>query len=59
MINITKRQFEAFEKVRLSGRTNMFDFETVSRFANVDIGRVKTIIANYSKLKFKFKKDAD
>ena len=54
MINISKKQFEAFEKVRLSGKTNMFDFIMVSKLANLDTDRVKTIIANYSKLKFKY-----
>lgn len=57
MINISKQQFQAFEKVRLSGKTNMFDFIMVSKLANLDTDRVKTIIANYSKLKFKYRSD--
>ncbi|MEI8360934.1 MAG: hypothetical protein WCG01_02305 [bacterium] len=54
MINISKQQFEAFEKVRLSGKTNMFDFQMVAKLGKIDQETVKKIITNYSVLKFKY-----
>lgn len=57
MENISKEQFDAFEKVRLSGKTNMFDFIMVAKLGKIDPTTVKKIIANYSVLKFKFKND--
>ena len=55
MENITKEQFEAFEKVRLSGETNMFDFRMVAKLGKIRQKTVKKIITNYLRLKFKFK----
>lgn len=55
MENITKEQFEAFEKVRLSGKTNMFDYRMVAILGNISQKTVKKIITNYMRLKFKFK----
>lgn len=57
MENITKEQFEAFEKVRQSGKTNMFDFQMVAKLGKIDREVVKKIIANYSRLKFKYQSD--
>lgn len=54
MENITKEQFEAYEEVRLSGATNMFDTGMVSKLCGLDRKQILTIMANYSKLKFKF-----
>jgi len=55
MENITKEQFEAFEKVRLSGKTNMFDYCMVAKLGKITQKTVKKIITNYLRLKFKFK----
>jgi hypothetical protein len=55
MENITKEQFEAFEKVRLSGKTNMFDYRMVAILGKIRQKTVKKIITNYLRLKFKFK----
>ena len=55
MENITKEQFEAFEQVRLSGKTNMFDYRTVAKLGKIRQKTVKKIITNYLRLKFKFK----
>ena len=43
MENITKEQFEAFEKVRLSGKTNMFDFRMVAKLGKISQKTVKKI----------------
>jgi len=55
MENITKEQFEAFEQVRLSGKTNMFDYRMVAKLGKIRQKTVKKIITNYLRLKFKFK----
>lgn len=55
MENIKKEQFEVFEKVRLSGETNMFDYRMVAKLGKIRQKTVKKIITNYLRLKFKFK----
>jgi len=57
MENITKSQFIAYEDVRLSGATNMFDTQKVSELSGLDRKQILTIMANYSRLKFKFSKN--
>lgn len=56
MENITKEQFNSYEEVRLSGVTNMFDTQKVSELSGLDRKQILTIMANYSRLKFKFSK---
>jgi len=56
MENITKEQFNSYEEVRLSGVTNMFDTHKVSELSGLDRKQILTIMANYSRLKFKFSK---
>jgi hypothetical protein len=58
---ITKEEFMAYEDVRLSGVTNMFDLVAVSRLTGLDRKKVIEIHRNYSELKalyLKGKEDA-
>jgi hypothetical protein len=57
MENITLEQFNAYESVRRSGATNMFDTKKVTKLSGLDRKQILTIMANYSKLKFKFSKN--
>lgn len=54
MESITKEQFIAYEDVRLSGATNMFDTPKVTELSGLDRKQILMIMANYSRLKFKF-----
>lgn len=60
MNEITKEKFEAYEDVRMSGVTNMFDRRTVQKYAkiisgvNLSIDEITQIIREYSELKKKF-----
>lgn len=53
---ITKEEFETYEKVRISGETNMWDIKAVVRFSNfiLDEKKCLTIMGNYGKLMEKF-----
>ena len=58
-IIIEKRKFLAYEKVRVSGKTNMFDVAKVERYARkegVTLTRseIFDIMQNYSSYKEKF-----
>lgn len=48
---VTENEFKAFEEVRLSGQTNMFDLSNVEALSGVDRETLKEIIKNYDKLK--------
>jgi len=48
-INITKRKFEAYEAVRVSGITNMFDTRVVSKYSDLTREECVDIIKNYGK----------
>ena len=56
MDNISKEQFNAFEEVRESGMTNMFDVPAVIELADGRLNKkeVLTIMDNYTKLYNKF-----
>ena len=54
-MKITKDDFNAYEKIRESGVTNMFDYKVVSRLSDLSSHKVIQIIKNYSELKEKFK----
>jgi len=56
MENITKKQFNSYEEVRLSGATNMFDTQKVTELSGLDRKQILEIMVNYSRLKFKFLK---
>ena len=47
---ITKQEFEAYEGVRASGVTNMWDTETVSLCSGLSRGTVLDIIRHYDEL---------
>jgi Pyruvate/2-oxoacid:ferredoxin oxidoreductase gamma subunit len=46
-MEITKADFEAYERVRLSGVTNMFMVSTVCDLSGLEREQVKDIIKNY------------
>jgi hypothetical protein len=47
---ISKEQFEAYEKVRVSGVTNMFNISLVSELSGLDKNTIVGIMDNYSEL---------
>ena len=49
---ITREEFEAYEKVRESGATNMFDARAVERLSDyvLDKKKIGTIMSNYDEL---------
>jgi len=51
---ITKEQFMAVEKVRRSGKTNMFDLPMVCKLSNLEQDVVLEIFHHYSELTEKF-----
>jgi len=53
-MEITKEEFEAYEGVRESGVTNMFDVSTVGSLAGITRAKVIQIIKQYSELKAKY-----
>lgn len=55
MENITEEQFKAYESVRRSGATNMFDVRVVSNMSGLARGTILLIMKNYEALKEKFK----
>ena len=54
---ITKEQFQAYEKVRKSGKTNMFDTGMVAKLSKFILNReqVMEIIKNYNEIKEQYK----
>ena len=54
MVEITQEQFEAYEDVRESGVTNMFDVKTVESISGLNKGTIMSIMKSYSKLKEKY-----
>jgi len=56
MDNISEEQFNAFEEVRESGMTNMFDVPAIIELAGGILSKkeVHTIMDNYTKLYNKF-----
>ena len=51
---INKDEFERYEKVRLSGVTNMFMVSNVCNLSGLDKEKVRIIMKSYSQLKEKF-----
>lgn len=56
MENITEEQFKAYESVRRSGATNMFDVRVVSDLSGLCRDTILFIMKNYEALKKKFKR---
>lgn len=53
-MEVTKEQFEAYEKVRSSGITNMFMIGTVCDLSGLSKETVLAIMKNYSELSEKY-----
>ena len=54
MEEITKKQFNRYEGVRLSGATNMFDVRNVKALSGLNQEQIMTIMENYGQLKEKY-----
>lgn len=54
MDQITQEQFNAYERVRASGVTNMFDTRKVSQLSKLGRMTIHVIMKNYGELKEKF-----
>ena len=54
MVEITQEQFEAYEDVRESGVTNMFDVKTVGELSGLEKEEIMTIMQSYGELKEKY-----
>ena len=50
MWNVTKKQFQAYESVRDSGVTNMFDTKVVSSISKLSRPKIIEIIQNYKEI---------
>jgi len=55
ILDITREQFEAYEEVRKSGETNMFDIQKVKKLSSLSQDTILDIMDNYSELVEKFK----
>mgnify|MGYP003629087466 FL=1 len=53
-MNITQDQFDAYEDVRESGITNMFNVAVVSDYSGLNRQEIMTIMKNYSTLQEKY-----
>jgi len=51
---VSKDSFEAYDEVRKSGVTNMFDIRTVGELSGLQREIIKDIMENYSYLKEKY-----
>ena len=54
MTEITQEQFEAYEDVRVSGVTNMFDVKTVGQLSGLEKEDIMTIMKSYGELNDKY-----
>ena len=54
MEEITKKQFNRYEGVRLSGATNMFDVRNVKALSWLNQEQIMVIMTNYVQLKEKY-----
>ena len=53
-IVITQEQFDAYENVRMSGVTNMFDVYTVSELSGLLRDEILEIMSDYTRLSKKY-----
>ena len=53
-IVITQEQFDAYENVRMSGATNMFDVYTVSELSGLLRDEILEIMSDYTRLSKKY-----
>ena len=49
-MSITQEEFDAYEDVRQSGVTNMFNVSVVSDYSGLSRDKIITIISNYDTL---------
>ena len=54
MEEITKKQFNRYEGVRLSGATNMFDVRNVTALSGLNQEQIMKIMTDYGTLKEKY-----
>ena len=54
MEKITEEQFKAYEDVRVSGVTNMFDVKTVGELSGLEKEDIMTIMKSYGELSDKY-----
>jgi len=47
MIHISKEDFEAYEQVRIEGKTNMLDIDKVEDLSGLSRNKIKKIIKEY------------
>ncbi|BAY20778.1 hypothetical protein NIES2100_05220 [Calothrix sp. NIES-2100] len=57
-MEITKKDFDCFEKIRVSGKTNMYNLAGVTALSDgiLNHDKIKEIIGNYDKYANIFKK---
>ena len=53
-MNITQDEFDAYEEVRQSGVTNMFNVSVVSDYSGLSRDKIITIMSNYNTLAEKY-----
>ena len=53
-MSITQEEFDAYEHVRQSGVTNMFNVSVVSDYSGLSRDKITTIITNYNTLADKY-----
>ena len=53
-MSITQDEFDAYEDVRQSGVTNMFNVSVVSDYSGLSRDKIITIISNYGTLAEKY-----
>ena len=53
-MSITQEEFDAYEDVRQSGVTNMFNVSVVSDYSGLSRDKIMTIMKNYSDLNDKY-----
>ena len=53
-MSITQDEFDAYEDVRQSGVTNMFNISVVSDYSGLSRDKIITIISNYNTLAEKY-----
>ena len=54
MSPVTEEEFEAYEDVRESGITNMFDVKMVQSLSGLEKEQIMTIMQHYGELKDKY-----
>ena len=53
-MNITQEEFDAYEEVRQSGVTNMFNVSVVSDYSGLSRDKIVSIMQNYGALNDKY-----